>query len=101
MAKVYDSKELISADFDYGMRADKFLAKLQKVLAATGVPLEDITITLSGYDDYGNPSGVLELSYQRDETVEDRVVREERLRRIEEYERVQLANLSKKYGKGL
>ena len=101
MAKVQESKELRAADFDYGMSADKFLAKLQKVLAATGVPLEDITITLLGYDDYGNPSGALELYYQRDETVEDRVAKKKRLHHIEEYERIQFANLSKKYGKGL
>lgn len=77
---------------------DAFFAKIEARIAASGVPRDEIAIEVSYEHSYGDSVDVyISLSYQRDETEQERLQREEKARRLEERERNNYERLKAKF----
>ena len=76
---------------------DEFIQGLEQRIAATGQPRESISIKISTELEYDVEYGCIELSYVREETPEEKIVRYNREKQCEMYEKQKLAYLKAKY----
>lgn len=96
MAKKYLSEEIDSYELAGGV--DTFIEYLEKRIEETGQPRENIFVSVDCVPDYGDRDrAVVVLSYEREETSEERNRRLEFEKKREDYERKEYNRLRAKF----
>lgn len=96
MAKKYVTMDFKS--YDIPSKLPEFLAWLESQIEATGVPRNQINVSLSAYDDYGSPSATFDLEFEREETEAEKEARLAQAARSEEWDRKTYERLKAKFG---
>jgi len=83
--------------YDYPNKGDEFLAWINEKLKSYPVPLKDLTIEFDYEDCYGSVSGQLGVSYEREETQEEKLLREADEEKRRNWKRKQYEDLKKEF----
>lgn len=96
MTKKYVSEQIDSYKFPSGV--DAFIEYLEKRIEKTGQPRENIFVSVDCVPDYGDSDrAVVVLSYEREETSEERDRRLELEKKREDYQRKEYNRLKAKF----
>lgn len=89
--------EMIAA-YDLPTNIDGFIAKIEEKIKTTGAPRNKVSISIECSEAYGDYRPYIDLCYTREETEDERKLREEAKYKLEAAEKKTYERLKAKFG---